>query len=120
MLEPSSIVLLIAGLVGLGMISSSIRNTVMRSALIVLVLVVVGAFMGVAEAVGQPIPAYKATFTGTIGDKGITLFIERFGDHLTGSYFYGGNRTNSLALSGTVTDDTFDATETVAGQVTDR
>jgi hypothetical protein len=91
----------------------------MRSALIILMLTVMGSFMGAARAAaGQPIPAYEATYTGTIGDKRITVFIERFADHLTGSYFYGGNRTNSLALSGTVAGDTFDATETAAGQVT--
>jgi hypothetical protein len=87
----------------------------MKAALIVVLLALP---VTLAHAAGASIPAYSALYVGTIGGHRVTVEIDRFADHLSGHYHYGNNGKHPIALNGTISGDTFDATETVGGKTT--
>jgi hypothetical protein len=87
----------------------------MKAAMIALVLVLSATL---AHAAGPSIPAYSASYVGTIGGHSVTVEIDRFAGHLSGHYHYGNNDKQPIALNGTISGDSFDATESVGGKTT--
>lgn len=73
-----------------------------------------------APAWAQPasLPAYSASYVGTIGKLPIAVEIDRLGDTLTGTYRYGGNAKQGIALQGRASGGGFELTETAGGKMT--